>query len=210
MSDDLASTAFGLDDFVAATAVSRETRARLETYATLLRQWQSRVNLIGPATYPDLWRRHFLDSAQLLPLLPETPDGVADLGAGAGFPGLVLAIMGVAKVHLIESDGRKVAFLREVARITETPVTIHYKRIEAISDLAVSVVTARALAPLTRLLPWAVGLLAPGGQCLFLKGRQGEEELTAAHKDWNMRIDRLRSRSDPGGVIFRLSEISRV
>lgn len=200
------------DDFHSLTAVSRETLARLEAYAALLARWQSRINLVGPATLRNPWRRHFLDSAQLLPYLPESTRRLADLGSGAGFPGLVLAIMGVPDVHLIESDQRKVAFLRAVAGETGTPVTIHATRIEALSGLEADVITARALAPLASLLDYALPLLrsqgGSKGACLFLKGQQVEPELAAASARWSMTVERLASRSDPTGVILRLGAFS--
>ena len=130
-------------------AVSRETRGRLEVYADLLRKWQPKINLIAPSTLPDLWARHFEDSAQLLQLVPECTKRIADMGSGGGFPGLVLAILTGIETHLIESDSRKGAFLREAARLTDAPVTLHTKRLEAMPSLGADLITARALAPLT-------------------------------------------------------------
>jgi len=190
------------------TAVSRETLERLETYLALLVRWQPRINLVGPATLRDPWRRHVLDSAQLLPLLPESTQTLMDLGSGAGFPGLVMAILGIPEVHLVESDQRKVAFLREVAAATGTRVIFHPARIEAISPLRADVVTARALAPLARLLAYAIPFLGPKGVCLFLKGELAEQELATAARDWAMTVERFASRSDPSGVILRLGAIS--
>lgn len=195
------------DGFQDLTRVSRETRDRLALYAELLRKWQPRINLIGPATLPDLWRRHILDSAQLFPLLPDGTPRLIDLGSGAGFPGLVLAILGVPEVHLVESDQRKGAFLREVARQTGAPVTVHTARIESVTGLAAPVVTARALAALPKLLSWAAPLLTENGQCLFLKGQNVDEELTAARKIWIFQEDHFPSQSDPSGVVLRLREV---
>ncbi len=196
--------------FQAATNVSRETLERLERYAALLRRWQRAVNLVAKSTLPDLWRRHMLDSAQLLGLVPERPCRLADLGSGAGFPGLVLAIMGVGEVELIESDGRKCAFLREVIRATGAPARVHHGRIEQVRDGSFDVVTARALAPLSELLGYAQALLAPGGVALFLKGRRLEEELTEVPKAWKMSLERFASTTEPGGSILRIREITRV
>lgn len=195
------------DQFRAETGVSRETLDRLRLYADLLEKWQQRINLVGPATLPDLWRRHMLDSAQLWPLLPPGLPRLIDIGSGAGFPGLVLAIMGVPEVHLIESDQRKGAFLREVARQTGATVTVHSARIEAIHDLTAPIVTARALAALPKLLDLAVRLLASGGACLFLKGQNIVEELTSARKTWIFDEDRTPSRSDPTGLVLRVREV---
>jgi 16S rRNA (guanine527-N7)-methyltransferase len=196
--------------FFAENAVSRETADKLRVYAALLTKWQARINLVGPATLPDLWRRHFLDSAQLFPLLPAGP--LLDFGSGAGFPGLVLAILrgdGGDAVHLVEADGRKCAFLREVARLTATPIVVHAQRIEDLSPFAVSAVTARALAPLAALLRLAAPFLQLRTECLFLKGEKLEDELTAAGKDWKMEVERIPSRSDPNGAILRLKEVYR-
>jgi 16S rRNA (guanine527-N7)-methyltransferase len=184
---------------------------RLVIYAELLVNWQSRINLVGPTTLVDLWRRHMLDSAQLLAYLP--PGEVLDLGSGAGFPGLVLAVLrGTAEaglVHLVESDSRKAAFLREAARLTGAPAVVHNCRIEALEPFPVSTITARALAPLVKLLEMAELFLSPTTCCLFLKGRSSEEELTRAGKDWTMRANRIPSRTDPSGYILHLREVHR-
>ncbi len=191
------------------TGVSRETRDRLTAYEAVLRKWQPKINLVGPSTLPDLWRRHFLDSAQLLPLLPEGARVLVDLGSGAGFPGLVLAILGVPEVHLVESDSRKAAFLREAARVAGVSVTVHNKRIETVTGIAADVVTARALAPLSDLLSWSFPFLGARGTGLFLKGQTLDDELTAAAKSWTLRCERFDSRSDPTGTILRVNGIDR-
>jgi len=195
------------DGFFSLFPVSRETEEKLRLYADLLIKWQARINLVGSATLPDLWNRHMLDSAQLLPLLPTGP--VLDLGSGAGFPGLVLAVIGVPDIHLVESDGRKCAFLREVARATGALVTIHPLRIEKLTPFPVAAVTARALAPVATLLEMAAPFLQQSTECLFLKGERLEDELTSAAKDWKISFDRLPSRSDPNGIILRVKEVYR-
>jgi 16S rRNA (guanine527-N7)-methyltransferase len=199
----------GPEEFLTKSGVSRETLDRLCLYADLLGKWQARINLVGPDTVADLWSRHILDSAQLFPLIKPEAHRLVDLGSGAGFPGLVLAVMGAPDVHLVESDSRKCAFLREVARVTRTPVQVVNKRIEQVAPLGADVVTARALAPLDRLLGWAVPHLAPGGECLFLKGRGAEDELTASAKEWNITASRVVSLTDPGGLVLHLREVSR-
>lgn len=201
---------FDAESFWVATGVSRETLERLTVYESLLRKWQKTINLVGPKTLDDAWSRHFLDSAQLHPLCPESVRVLVDLGSGAGFPGLVLAIMGVPEVHLIESDVRKGAFLREVARATGAPVTVHSKRIEAVQGLQADVLTARALAPLTDLLAWGARFLAIDGVALFLKGQNVDDELTETTKYWKMRSERITSVTDPSGSILRLSGIAPV
>lgn len=182
---------------------------KLQAYAELLMKWQKSINLVGPDTIPSLWRRHFLDSAQLFPIVPQSVHRLVDMGSGAGFPGLVLAVLGVSDVHLIESDARKCAFLREVARVTGTSVTIHNNRIEKVASLGADMVTARALAPLDKLLTWAAPHLLPEGHCLFLKGRGAEDELTAAAKDWNIAAQRIPSLSDASGLVLHLKEVRR-
>jgi len=198
------------EQFFQTIAVSRETADNLRLYADLLKKWQPKINLVGPATIPDLWRRHFLDSAQLFAYLPSGP--VLDLGSGAGFPGLVLAVLrgeGGDPVHLVESDSRKGAFLREATRLTKAPAIIHTSRIEALKPFEISAVTARALAPVTVLLGLVEAFLAPSVECLFLKGEKLEDELTEAGKDWKMTINRIPSVSDPNGFILSLKEVRR-
>jgi 16S rRNA (guanine527-N7)-methyltransferase len=199
----------GADGFAAATGVSRETLQRLEVYAALLLAWSVRINLVSRTTLDDLWRRHFLDSAQLFPLIPAEAQSLVDLGSGAGFPGLALAILGIPGVELIEADSRKAAFLREAARMTGTSVIIRGCRIEAVSPHAADVVTARACAPLDRLLTLGERFIGPRTTCLFLKGERVEEELTAAGKAWTMTTSRHPSRADPGGSVLLLQQVVR-
>lgn len=206
------------EEFRAATDVSRETLDRLKRYAALLEKWNRAINLVARDSLADLWRRHMLDSAQLWPLLPPPPEGrprrILDLGSGAGFPGLVLAIMGVPgcadEVHLVEADEKKAAFLREVARATEAPIVLHGQRIEELRPFPVDVVTARALAPLPRLLDYAVPFLRPEPGAdrvplgLFLKGRGFERELTAAREKWKMRVQEIPSRTESTARILQI------
>lgn len=197
------------DQFARQADVSRETLARLKRYAEMLEKWNRRINLVGRGTIEDLWRRHMLDSAQLLPLIPQDAGSLVDLGSGAGFPGLVLAICGVKNVHLIEADRKKCAFLREVARETNASVTTHNKRIEEIESFQADIVTSRALAPLPKLLDMAAPFTKKHSILLFLKGRSADGELTEAAKEWNMRVDQIPSQTDPEGMILRLEAISR-
>jgi 16S rRNA (guanine527-N7)-methyltransferase len=195
--------------FAALTGVSRETLGRLAAYASTLVEWSTRINLVSRATLDDLWRRHFLDSAQLAPLVPTSTESLIDLGSGAGFPGLVLAILGVPGVELVEADSRKSAFLREAARIAKAAVTIHNRRIAAVLPRPVDVITARACAPLDRLLDLAAPFIGPQTTCLFLKGARAEEELTAVGKAWTMAVSRLPSRADPAGTVLVLQQVVR-
>lgn len=203
--------------------VSRETLAagvqRLEIYAGLLIKWQKAINLVGPATIPDLWRRHMLDSAQLLPLLPEISAGsdgaIADFGSGAGFPGLVLAALTERPVQLIDSDVRKCAFLRETAQAMGigNRVAVHAKRFDAVKPWISPVITARACAPLDQLLSWTAPFADAETVFLFLKGAKVDEELTAAGKRWTMEIERQPSIADSGdgaaGTILKISHLQR-
>ena len=189
--------------------VSRETLERLSVHLELLRRWQPAINLVGPASLVDPWRRHVLDSAQLAALVPPAAASCVDVGSGAGFPGMVLALLGVPGVHLIESDRRKAQFLREVARATGAPVTIHVERIERLRPWPAAVLTARALAPLPRLLQLVEPFLSADSVCLFLKGRSVARELTDARISWHMMAEGLPSLAHPTGVVLKLQGVRR-
>lgn len=204
------SQAYGPEAFAKDTGVSRETLARLTAYADLLALWNKKINLVGRSTEPEVWQRHMLDSAQLFPLIPAGIRTLLDMGSGAGFPGLVLAIMGVPQVHLVESDQRKCAFLREAARITQAPATIHAKRIEDLAAFPVDVLTARALAPVAELLDWSARFISEKTTCIFPKGQNVEVELTDAHKRWRITVNQRPSRTDSRGTILCINEVRRV
>jgi 16S rRNA (guanine527-N7)-methyltransferase len=193
-----------------AAGVSRETLAALDRFTELLLRWNRTVNLIARRDEDALWDRHIADSLQLVPLIAPRPARAIDLGSGAGFPGLLLAIVTAIPFDLIESDQRKAAFLREAARLTGAPATVHASRIEAARIPPAPLITARALAPLPALLALAAPLLAPGGVCLFLKGANADAELTAATGEWHIHAERFPSRTAPGASILRISEIARV
>lgn len=194
--------------------VSRESRPRLERYVELLLSWQKRINLIGPATASVVWERHILDSLQLLPLLPKGTRAIAELGSGAGIPGLVVAIAADLEAHLYESNGKKAAFLREAARQTGTRAHVHMVRLETLRTErtlpAVDCVLARALAPLPLLLDYAEPFLAQGARGLFHKGQDIDVELTEATKYWKMKITKHASLCDSRGVILEVHEAIRV
>ncbi len=201
---------------LALTPVSRETFDRLDRFADLLLTWQQRINLIAPSTIPKLWTRHIADSLQLLALAPGAKVW-ADLGSGAGFPGLVLACALAetpgARVHLVESNSKKAAFLREAARVTGAPVEIHAVRIVDFVDNrrdSVEVVTARALAPLVELLAQAYPLLTTGAVALFPKGQDVDAELTEAAKCWNIQASLVPSLTDAKARIVKVASISKV
>ncbi|MBS1089791.1 16S rRNA (guanine(527)-N(7))-methyltransferase RsmG [Gluconobacter wancherniae] len=191
------------------TTVSRETKARLECFAEVLAQWNAKINLVSPRDMRFVWPRHIDDSLQLVPMIPEGAT-ITDLGSGGGFPGLILAIATSNPVTLIESDQRKCAFLREAARLCEANVTVIPKRIEATTPEPADIITARALAPLEKLLGWARPLLKEDGFCLFLKGIKAQSELTDASRDWHMTHSIIPSRTDPGGAIIKVSDFKRV
>lgn len=194
-------------------AVSRETGERLQTYVELLRRWQAVKNLVGPATLPWVWTRHVADSHQLVALAPEAAVW-ADMGSGAGFPGLVVAIAvrdrPGAHVHLIEANNRKAAFLREAARETGAPVTVHPARIEAVvpSLTGVAVLTARALAPLPQLLVWGKSLIDAGTLGLFLKGAEFAAESASLQADPAYRVETVDSCTQPGAAVIRVRAAS--
>jgi 16S rRNA (guanine527-N7)-methyltransferase len=189
--------------------VSRETLDRLIAYVDLLRRWNAKINLIGRGSEEDLWRRHILDSAQLRDLIPPTARSIADIGSGAGLPGLILNILNIpAEIHLIEPDRRKCAFLREAARATQSTVIIHESRVEEVDLPVQDVVLARALAPLDRLLEMAQKLISIHTVCIFPKGAQTDQELTEARANWKMQVRQVPSRSDKSGRILVLSEVS--
>ena len=205
---------YDADSFRRDTGVSRETYARLTRYADLLRRWQGAINLVSRASLDDLWQRHFLDSAQLLPLLPADAGSVVDVGSGAGFPGLVLAVLRQRDVTLIEANARKCAFLREAACATKTPVTILNSRAEDVDAAALSqaparVIVARSVAPMDRFLDIVGNLLEPSTYCILLKGVKVESEVTAARRRWRFDLERFPSRSDARGTIVRLSHVAR-
>jgi 16S rRNA (guanine527-N7)-methyltransferase len=200
--------AFGPGEFAAQTGVSRETLARLKAYAGLLTDWNTRHNLVSKSSIEDLWRRHFWDSAQLAPLVPPGARTLADLGSGAGFPGLVLAAMlPQVAVTLHEATAKKCAFLQAVAERMALQVTIENARMEDLPSQAFDVITARACAPLPRLLEYAHSFVGPNSVCLFLKGQNVGSELTEAHKYWNMRVSQATSQTDPSGAIVIVREL---
>lgn len=189
-------------------SVSRETEEKLASFVDLLLRWNGRINLVSARSAEDVWHRHIADALQLLPLAPPAPERVIDIGSGAGFPGLVLAVATGRETHLVEADKRKAAFLSQAAARLGLPnVRVHPRRVEAAPLPKAALLTARALAPLPVLLRHAHALLAPGGVALFPKGRTAEQELTNASRDWIMRAERFPSRTDPASTIFRISEI---
>lgn len=194
--------------FQAMTGCSDTALSRLAAHLDLLVRWQRRINLVGASTLADPWRRHVLDSQQLVRLLPEGTPAVTDLGSGAGFPGLVIAILApTTVVTLVEADQRKAAFLAAAARATGTEIRLETRRMETLPAASADVVTARACAPLPRLLPVIAQILRPGGVALLLKGQTGKGELTQAEKNWTMRTTLIGSVTEPAGVVLQLQDL---
>ena len=158
--------------------VSRETEEKLEIYVSLLEKWQQRINLISSKTLPFVWQRHILDCAQLTTHFPVRSGRIMDIGSGAGLPGLILAILTECEVHLVESDTKKVAFIRTALAKVDVHATIHHARIEELPFLNIDIITARALAPLSKLIQLTQIQDHPGLSYLFLKGKGVNQELT--------------------------------
>ncbi len=193
--------------------VSHGTFERLKLYHDLLLKWQPKINLVSNDTIDDSWSRHFLDSLQLVKYIDDKEKIIADLGAGAGFPGMALAIMGYKNIHLIESDSRKTAFLKEVARITETKITIHNCRIEEAKIGDVDIVISRACASLDKLLQLSEHILSEnisrGTICLFHKGKNYSIENEDALKNWQYDLAVTPSIAGLQSVILKLSKVRK-
>ncbi|MBI1417217.1 MAG: 16S rRNA (guanine(527)-N(7))-methyltransferase RsmG [Limimaricola sp.] len=194
--------------------VSRETLDRLYAYEALIRKWTRQINLVSPATLQDLWQRHIVDSAQLFALRPNEGARWADIGSGAGLPGIVLAIL--AKEHaqdvhvtLVESDQRKSVFLRTAIRELALDATVFAERIEAVAPMNADLLTARALSPLTQLLVHAERHLSPRGVALFPKGRAAAQEIAAAEANWRFRLEEYPSMTEADSRILRLTGLTR-
>ena len=199
---------FGPADFRLATGVSRETLEKLQLYCSLLLTWQRRFNLIGKSTEDDIWQRHFLDSAQLIKLCRPGSLRLVDFGSGAGFPGMVLALMGQTGVELVESSGKKCLFLEEVSMSTETPVVISRVRFEEVPrPEPADVVTARAVAPLQKLLNDVARWIKLDGVALLHRGSTVDVEILEAARYWDFKVVRHPSITNPSGAILEISGI---
>lgn len=190
------------DQFLQHFSVSRETLQRLDRYAELLKEWNKKFNLVAESTIPELWTRHFLDSAQIMHFIPDGAKTLADMGSGAGFPGVVLSILGLPEVHLVESIGKKADFLRTVSRETHLNIHVHQCRIESLHNFKVDVVTARALKPLPELMGLAKPLMKKASYCIFLKGQNVQDELTESAQSWTFDYATSPSISDPSGSVL--------
>lgn len=198
----------------ALAGVSRETADRLAIYVETLQRWNKKINLIGRATESDIWNRHILDSAQINKLEPEARTWV-DLGSGAGLPALIITALRVEhdptfQMTAVESDQRKCAFMADVMRKMGTPINIMNTRIEDITSTEFDVISARALAPLSKLLSFAEPLRSKNTVCLFPKGAKADQELTEAVKDWHMSYEQIPSVTDKASVILKIKAFERV
>jgi 16S rRNA (guanine527-N7)-methyltransferase len=195
-------------------AISDQSMDRLRTYEQILIEWQGKMNLVGPATLPDIWSRHFLDSGQLLAL--SGPAGYSghwlDMGAGAGFPGLVLAALGAERLTLVDSTAKKCRFLEAAAEAmgVRGQVTIKNARIESLSPISTDLLTARACAPLDLLLTWGYRFSRGTTRWLLLKGQDVDAELTSAAKCWILSPTLHISQSDSRGRIIDFTGVTRL
>lgn len=199
------------ESFFTASGVSRETMERLRAYEALLLKWQKSINLVSSATLTHLWGRHIWDSAQLVALAPETATHWLDIGSGAGFPGLVVAVMlrdrPGFRMDLIESDQRKGIFMREAARVMDVSVAVHSVRVEdwmPEEGVLPDIISARALAPLGQILRWTSPFWGKSTIGLFPKGQTAKEELTQTQKDWIFEAEAIASQSDSSGTVLKL------
>jgi len=202
------------NDFCLFLNVSRETYEKLIIFHKTLVKWQNSINLISKKSVENIWERHFLDSAQLYKITKDIDGNIIDFGSGAGFPGMILAMMGNKKIHLVESDQKKCTFLREVSMLTETEVTVHNNRIENLEFFDVELITARALAPLNRLIDYAEAFTKKAStnqilpKLLFLKGKLYKEEISELKNRQKFSIEEFESITDKYSKILYINKIS--
>ncbi|MDA9171420.1 16S rRNA (guanine(527)-N(7))-methyltransferase RsmG [Alphaproteobacteria bacterium] len=202
------------DDFCSVQYVSRETYDKFKIYYETLIKWQKSINLISNTTLDDIWNRHILDSAQLYKYTQNMKGNILDFGSGAGFPGLVLAMMGNENVNAVESDEKKCIFLKEVARLSDTKINILNSRIEKLKFIKPELITARALAPLIKLIEYIENYMKQGDnlrkdfpKLLFMKGKNYEQELLELKKIRNFDVTVFSSMSDEYGKILNIKNI---
>lgn len=203
--------AYSFEDFARESNVSRETLADYQAWQALLFKWNRKINLVSPTALDDFWRRHALDSWQVWPHVPDEAQNFIDLGSGAGFPGLAMAMgcktKGSGHVTLVESAGKKTSFLRTVIRELGLPATASSERAETLPSKPYDVITARAFAPLPRLFAYAQPFWGEGTIGLFLKGEAAQEELTQASKTWTYNVEKVPSLSDSAGCLLKITEL---
>lgn len=207
--------AYGAEDFATQTNVSRETLAAYSQWHAQLSKWNARINLVAPASLDTFWHRHALDSWQVTQYLPQSAHTVIDLGSGAGFPGLAVAIWGRDRhaagfeVSLVESVGKKANFLTTMIRELHLPARVDNTRCEVLASQPRDVITARAFAPLDKLLGYAHNFWSEQTEGLFHKGENVKEELTIASQAWQFEHDIYPSLSHEGGVILHIKGLGR-
>lgn len=205
------------DSLLNIPGVSRETLEKLQIYADLLVKWQKSINLVSNSTLEDMWRRHFLDSVQLYPLFEPINSSkslrdrkILDIGSGAGFPGLVLSILGLGQCHMVESNAKKCAFMNQVIRAVECDAVVHGERVEEMSPFPVNYITSRACASLDKLFDLGQNFLGEDTRCIFLKGQLADEEIRAAKVNWSFGVEKFTSQTDPSGMVLRISQVRRL
>jgi 16S rRNA (guanine527-N7)-methyltransferase len=192
--------------------VSRETSEKLRDYLALVEKWNPAINLVAPGSLADGWRRHVADSLQLWALAGVRAGHWLDLGSGGGFPGMVIAILArdlapELRVTLVDSDSRKCVFLKEVARSLALNIEVRKERIKVLAPAEADVVSARAVAPLSDLLGFALRHMRPDGLALFPKGRTAQEEIDAARQRWAFDCEAVQSQTDSEAVILKIRNI---
>ena len=203
-----------MKNFMEKYNVSRETFDCLKTYEASLNEWQQKFNLVSKNSLADAWNRHFADSAQLFDYIPKEAEVLLDFGSGAGFPGMVLAIMAkektpYLKVKLIESIGKKTLYLKYVAEICNVNVEILNQRIEALPPQKADIITSRAMASLDELLNYTYRFCRPNTICIFPKGKSYAEEVAAAQKRWSFNYRAEPNQQNPEGVILIITALHR-
>lgn len=201
-----------MKNFMEKYNVSRETFEKLKTYECLLKEWQTKFNLVSNSTLENAWERHFLDSVQLFKLIPQTAKTLMDFGSGAGFPGMVIAIMANAKtpylkVSLVESTTKKTLYLKEVKKQVGVEVEIINERIEKIKPHIVDVITSRAMTSLDALLKYALPFCGKKTVCIFPKGKKYAEELQEAQKKWSFSCQIVDSEQSDEGKILVITDL---
>lgn len=197
--------------------VSRETLEKLHIYADLLVKWQKNINLVSKTTLDDMWRRHFLDSVQLYPLFEAADPAMAgskrkilDIGSGAGFPGLILSILGLGQCHMVESNNKKCAFMTQVVRAVGCDAIIHNERVEEMAPFQVDYITSRACASLDKLFSLGQNFLDEETKCIFLKGQTAAEEIRIAKEKWSFEVEKFTSETEAAAVMLRISQVKRL
>ena len=197
-----------IDQFINEFNVSRETLDKLEKYVSLLKEWNEKLNLIGTSTLQNIWIRHIVDSAQLLKII-DKKNTIYDFGSGAGLPGIVLSIMGVENVHLVESDGRKVKFLEEAVKISDHKIIIYNQRVESLNIKKANVITARALAPLSKLLDMVIKFANQTDRIIFFKGKNINNEIIEACKFFKFEYDLYQSLTSKDSSIIEIKNLEK-